>query len=612
MSTLSEFLNALNYHGFIVKEPREGVINRCSHTTSKNSSDKPCWFIYKNINGVIAGAYQDFRQSEVYYFPDKPSVEQRKELFSSLNADDDKSFMHHVWQAEFNTAESLTDHDYLTKKQIVVNDIKDLVKQKEGKLLIPVRDIRNKDIICGIQTIESDGTKKFRTGTRFKGSFVYLESEDNAEYIICEGFATGYSIWKSTGKAVMCALSAQNIVAVYQGLREQTQKHIIIACDNDEAGLSPRDKIKDANVSFKHPAGEKQDFNDVYCDHGAAGVKKYFSSQQYSNLLQFGVREFENNWLFDQYIEKGVTFLILGASNVGKSFLSVYLAMCAANNKAFYGQVPQNQGHVLYVCGEGFRGINNRVLALKKEYGMSDEKFIITTRSVMFLDSESVNQLVEDVKSLKNNEINLSMIFIDTLNANFGDGDENSVADATKFMNRIKLLHDIYPDVSIGIVHHTGHNNPDRGRGSSAFIGTVETQFVIKEGIRPKEVIMLCSKQRNAEKAAPVSGFISTNQSAGVFVESATENLSETNIKDLIDNTNKSIDSKNKGDQAAYMIKIAAAQNDNHQITLTEIINIFAILGVDKKHHSTYIKRLLTEHIIMATTEKNIYIVNVS
>ncbi len=612
MSTLPEFLNELDYRGFLVKDHREGVINRCSTTTSKGSSDKSAWFLYKITSHGLSGVYADFKEGETRYFPEKPSPEQRKELFSSLNADEDKSFMHHVWQAEFNTANNLTTHEYLTKKQIVVSDISDIVKEKDGKLLIPIRDIKDKSIISGIQTIEPDGTKKFRAGTRHKGSFVYLASENNDEYIICEGFATGYAIWKSTGKPVMCALSAQNIFPVYQGLRDQTQKHIIIACDNDEAGLSVRDKVKDANVSFKHPEVEKQDFNDIYCQHGAEAVKKFFSSVQYSSLLQFGARLFENNWLFDQYIEKGVPFLILGASNVGKSFVSIYMAMCAANNRPFYGQVPQNQGHVLYVCGEGFRGVNNRIIALKNEYGLSDEKFIITTRAVMFLDGESVNQLIEDVKSLKNNDINLSMIFIDTLNANFGDGDENSVADATKFMNKIKLLNLVYPDAAIGIVHHTGHNNPDRGRGSSAFVGTVETQFIVKEGVRPREVVILCNKQRNAEKAAPITGFISTSQSAGVFQEVATENLSDTNINELIKNTNSSLADKTKGDNVANMIRIQATQSDNHQITFNEIINIFSMLGIDKKHHSKYIKRLLTEYIIAATTEKNIYIVNIS
>lgn len=610
MATLQEFLNELSLNGYVVKDHKEGRINRCATEKSKNSADKSAWFVYKNVGEKFYGIYADFKVGETNYYPSKPEVSERKEIFSIIEKEDDASFMHHVWQSEFNLSEKIKDHPYLSKKQIKYSDLDGEVKLKNGNLLIPLRQINEYRCIRGMQEIDEDGGKKFKPGTKFKGSFFMFKGDSSESYVICEGFATGYAIWRSIGKTVICALSAQNIVPVHKSLREKTEKLIIIACDNDEAGLSPKNKISDENVKFYAPAGEKEDFNDVYCRDGERGVKAYFFPS-YSGIFQFGAREYQENWLLEQYLEKSTLFSIIGKSNVGKSFVALYLAMCVANNKPFYGQMPKNPGAVVYVCGEGFRGVNNRIFALKNEYGFSDQEIILTTKPILFLEDASINELSENMKSLKNEEINVSMIIIDTLNTNFGDGDENSTKDITNFMRKVSSLHQIYPDSVIGLVHHTGHQNAERGRGNSAIYASIHTEFLIVEGIRPKEIIIRCTKQKDGEKFNPISGIISTNQPAGVFIENATENISESNLEEIMENTSKSIDGNRKQDQITQMIKIKCAQSDNNQITKSEINHIFGVMGVNKKHQTTYLKRLLSENIIVATTESDIFIVNV-
>lgn len=610
MGTLQDFLSTLSIHGFVVKDHNEGIINRCSTEKSKGSSDKSAWFVYKHVGDKFYGIYADFKVGETNYYPSRPDRAEIKDLFSIIDTEDDHAFMHHVWQSEFNMANDLSEHKYLEKKQINIQDLGSSVKSKDGSLIIPLRQINDHKVIRGIQVINEDGDKKFRPGTKFKGSFFVFEGDNSEGYVICEGFATGYSLWKSLKKTVLCALSAQNIVPVHKALREKTDKKIIIACDNDPAGLSPKDKISDDNVKFYSPRGEKEDFNDVYCSGGVEAVKAYFQSS-YSDLFQFGAKLYEKNWLLEQYIEKASIFSIIGKSNVGKSFVALYLAMCLSNNKPFYGQTSQNPGDVVYVCGEGFRGVNNRILSLKEEYGFDDAGMILTTRPVLFLEDTGIDDLIENLKALRNDGRNVSAIFIDTLNTNFGDGDENSTKDTTKFMRKVSSLHSVYPDVSIGLVHHTGHQNPERARGNSVIYSGVFTEFLILEGVSPREVIIRCTKQKDGERPAPLSGTISTNQPAGVFVENATENISGGNIEDIIANTKKGIEVNSKNDQITNMIKIKSANSDDNEIKKDDVIGIFNMMGVDKKHHSTYLKRLLTDSVIISTVQDNTYLVNV-
>lgn len=609
MATLKEFLEELSHNGFIVKGHEEGKINRCSTEKSKNPSDKSAWFVYKHVDDNFFGIYADFKVGETYYYPKKPDGPGIKKLFSIIQTEEDESFSHHVWQSEYNLASDISEHSYLRKKQINYNDLSGSVKIDKGSLIIPLRQINNYKMIRGIQTISEDGEKKFRSGTKFKSSFYMFKGEQDDSYVICEGFATGYALWKSLKKTVLCALSAQNIVAVHKALREKTQKKILIACDNDEAGLSPKKKINDDNVKFYHPRGEKEDFNDVYCKEGEAGVSGYFSAS-YSNLFQFGAKEYEENWLLEQYIEKSSIFSIIGKSNVGKSFVALYLAMCVSNNAPFYGQLPSNKGAVVYVCGEGFRGVNNRLFALKDEYGFDDKKMILTTKPILFLEDSSVIELAENMQSLKNEGINVSMIIIDTLNTNFGDGDENSTKDVTNFMRKVNSLHGIYPDSAIGLVHHTGHQNSDRGRGSSALYASIYTEFLVVEGVRDKEVIIRCTKQKNGERPKPINGFITTNQPAGVFQEDASENISDSNLDEMMKKTSESIDKNNKQDQVSQMIRIKSSQNENNEILKNEIYDIFNMMGVNKKHHSTYLKRMLVDNLLVATSSGDKYIVN--
>lgn len=64
-----------------------------------------------------------------------------------------------------------------------------------GNLLIPMRDFAHYGQVNSLQRIAPDGTKKFLSGGRAKGSVFILERNRSAvERWFCEGYATGLSI----------------------------------------------------------------------------------------------------------------------------------------------------------------------------------------------------------------------------------------------------------------------------------------------------------------------------------------------------------------------------------------------------------------------------------
>jgi putative DNA primase/helicase len=123
-------------------------------------------------------------------------------------------------------------HPYLVAKAV---EGRGLRIDADGKLLVPCRDIDGK--IHSLQSIDRDGTKLFLAGGRQKGVMFVIDplnklGRDTA--IICEGYATGATLFESTGKPVVVAFNAGNLLPVSQALRDRyPDGRFAIGADND-------------------------------------------------------------------------------------------------------------------------------------------------------------------------------------------------------------------------------------------------------------------------------------------------------------------------------------------------------------------------------------------
>lgn len=119
------------------------------------------------------------------------------------------------------------DHPYLVKKHVGAFGIRDL----RGQLVIPMRDVEG--ALHSLQFIGADGRKTFLTGGRKRGCYYAIGRPDDA-LCICEGYATGATIFQETGHATAVAFDAGNLQPVAEALRRKFPAlTLVIAADDD-------------------------------------------------------------------------------------------------------------------------------------------------------------------------------------------------------------------------------------------------------------------------------------------------------------------------------------------------------------------------------------------
>jgi len=118
-------------------------------------------------------------------------------------------------------------HAYLVKKGVPAYGLK-LLRQQ---LVVPLRDADG--TLHSLQFIGNDGRKTFLTGGRKRGCY-HAIGKPAAALCICEGYATGATIYRDTGHATAVAFDAGNLQPVARALRQKFPRlTLVIAADND-------------------------------------------------------------------------------------------------------------------------------------------------------------------------------------------------------------------------------------------------------------------------------------------------------------------------------------------------------------------------------------------
>lgn len=178
------------------------------------------------------------------------------------------------------------DHPYLLRKRVEAHGLYRLknwtkrIKNEAGEwisvtvqnvLLVPLIDLHSK--VWNLQAIFPDPhpllgrDKDFLAGGRLGGLF-HAIGKSSDEVIVCEGYATGVSLHTATGLQVFCAMSAGNLRAVAQSIRDaDSNRKIFIAADNDaenpkNPGLTYAQKAAQAVGGFLAIPPIAGDFND--------------------------------------------------------------------------------------------------------------------------------------------------------------------------------------------------------------------------------------------------------------------------------------------------------------------------------------------------------------
>jgi RecA-family ATPase len=87
---------------------------------------------------------------------------------------------------------------------------------------------------------------------------------------------------------------------------------------------------------------------------------------------------------------------------------------------------------------------------------------------------------------------------------NFGAGDENSTKDMGKFIKALDEIRAAYK-CAIVVVHHTGHTQKDRGRGSTAMPGAVDMDWRVQKEQNSDLITLDNPKMKDRAKTPPMT-----------------------------------------------------------------------------------------------------------
>ncbi|AUR85573.1 DnaB-like DNA helicase [Vibrio phage 1.076.O._10N.286.51.B7] len=188
--------------------------------------------------------------------------------------------------------------------------------------------------------------------------------------------------------------------------------------------------------------------------------------------------DFEVSWLIKNYLPEKSLGMVYGPGGSYKSFHALDWAGCIATGKAWAGN-KSKKGAVLYIAGEGQSGVGKRIKAWNIVNRETSDNLFRTKGAVNMTSKEAVEQVVSYCRLIKaTHGVDVELIVLDTVNRCFGDGDENSTQDMTKFVAGCDLL---MSEANVGIVcvHHSGKDVSKGARGSSVLRNAMDYEYSI-------------------------------------------------------------------------------------------------------------------------------------
>ncbi len=143
----------------------------------------------------------------------------------------------------------------------------------------------------GVQNILSTGAKFFASGCDVKNNMLILPNGSGLDFVgvekafLCEGWATGASVYLSTGITTFVCFTSWNIPNVARQLSNlYPDMELVVAGDNDGPG-------KRHGLPGIYPPLKKQDWSDIWVSEGKEGVLKYLVDTRVEKVYTSDIRE---------------------------------------------------------------------------------------------------------------------------------------------------------------------------------------------------------------------------------------------------------------------------------------------------------------------------------
>lgn len=175
-------------------------------------------------------------------------------------------------KAQWGRAASVAHHPYLERKQISAPAL----RQLGTDLLVPVYSAERE--LVNLQRIAPDGVKLFIKGGRVSGCFCVIGNLKTAtKAFICEGYATGKSLFDCYGFPVICVFMVANLLPSSQAIKRLYPKLELVFCADNDLHVQTGNMVNPGVYYARRAANEvggkvlipashrKMDFNDLMC-----------------------------------------------------------------------------------------------------------------------------------------------------------------------------------------------------------------------------------------------------------------------------------------------------------------------------------------------------------
>lgn len=192
------------------------------------------------------------------------------------------------------------------------------------------------------------------------------------------------------------------------------------------------------------------------------------------------------DWLIENWLVRNTLAGLVGPSTVGKSFMAIDWACTVATGRHWFGE-RVHRGGVFYLAGEGRQGLRKRVAAWERYFDtpiaghplyLADSLPFLCEPSQALGTVDAIDTLSDELL-FNAGGVEPALVIIDTVARAMGGANENSSADMGQLIRSMDWLRERW-GATVLAVHHTGHVEADRARGSSVYKAALDSEFVMK------------------------------------------------------------------------------------------------------------------------------------
>jgi len=453
----ADLIKEMQSHGLLIDYlDTTGALVRVPVSAGQNhrpdkGGERSGYYVYNQLDNHFVCIFGNWRTTFegkfTSYNPNDMSAEQKRDLQTKLDEaqqrrEEAKKIQHEqvsqYAKEKFASANEVTEHQYLTNKQVKNYGLKTINKN----LLIPVHALQNNNRqleteLRSLQYIYPNGDKKFASGGEVKGNIFLINCKPNElnnldNLYIVEGYATGSSI-ASLGLAVCVVFSANFCLSALTRLRSMgINTRFVLCLDNDESGVGQKcanevaTAVSNSIVRLPSIIG---DFNDLHLQQGIDQVELELLESKF-NIRQYAIRNLVEapkpiEWLVDSFIPLAKPGIIAAVGGVGKSLSMIQLALGVATGGNWWGKpIMQKGSSVIFAAEDDLNEVHRRIESLdpsgerfKSQYDVYVFPIPEQKEPMILLREEGVTsqaqELVEELKTIPN----LKFVCFDPLQA---------------------------------------------------------------------------------------------------------------------------------------------------------------------------------------------------